>query len=188
MRGRQIAGVVLVGVGVALLIVTLTGVGGELIVLLGGLAFLASHLATRSYGLLVPGGILTGIGASMLLDSLSFNLGLGAGFVLIVLVQLATGAPRDAGWWWPLIPGGILTALGGASLLDEPTTRLVLPGVLIVLGLVALLTSRAPAAEGPAGADPEAGGEAPASSGRPPQDPGRAESGPDPAPGASGAR
>jgi hypothetical protein len=153
MRGRRIAGVVLVGVGVALLIVTLTGVGGELFVLLGGIAFLASYLATRSYGLLVPGGILTGIGASMLVDSLSFDLGLGAGFVLIVLVQFATGAPRDAGWWWPLIPGGILTALGVASLLDERTTRLALPGVLILLGLLALLTARAPGGEGPVDAD-----------------------------------
>jgi hypothetical protein len=183
MRGRQVAGVVLVGVGVALLIVTLTGIGGELVVLLGGLAFLGSHLATRAYGLLVPGGILTGIGASMLLEELSLDLGLGAGFILIVLVQLATGAPRAEGWWWPLIPGGILTTIGVANLLDERMTRLVLPGVLIVLGLVALLTARgvdehgsavrereassseggssagggpsAPSQEGPAPSDPE---------------------------------
>jgi hypothetical protein len=160
MRGRQVAGVVLVGVGVALLVVTLTGVGGELIVLLGGLAFLASHLATRAYGLLVPGGILTGVGAAMLLDDLSFELGLGAGFVLIVLVQLVTGAPREAGWWWPLIPGGILVTLGVASLLDERTTRLVLPGVLIVLGLVSLLSARGAAPSDPGGTEADAGPDA----------------------------
>jgi hypothetical protein len=184
MRGRQVAGVVLVGVGVALLIVTLTGVGGELIVLLGGLAFLASHLATRSYGLLVPGGILTGIGASMLLDSLSFELGLGAGFLLIMLVQLATGAPKDAGWWWPSIPGGILVTIGVANQLDEQTTRLVLPGVLIVLGLIALLTSRSPGAVRPEGADAEA----PAAPERASGDAERPEPGPDPVPGPPEAR
>lgn len=158
MRGRQVAGVVLVGVGVALLVVTLTGVGGELIVLLGGLAFLASHLATRIYGLLVPGGILTGFGAAMLLDDLPFELGLGAGFVLIVLVQLVTGASREPGWWWPLIPGGILIALGVATLLDERTTQLVLPGVLIVLGLVSLLSAKVSPRGGTA--VPEPGSEA----------------------------
>jgi hypothetical protein len=184
MRGRQVAGVVLVGVGVALLVVTLTGIGGELVVLLGGVAFLASHLATRSYGLLVPGGILTGIGAAMLLDDLPFELGLGAGFLLIVLVQLATGAPREGGWWWPLVPGGILVTLGVASLLDERTTRLVLPVVLIILGLVALLSARGPASTEPLGGlatdglapGGERGGAAPAG-----EDP---DAGPDP----SGAR
>jgi hypothetical protein len=157
MRGRQVAGVVLVAVGVALLVVNLTGVGGESIVLLGGLAFLASHLATGTYGFLVPGGILTGVGAATLSDAVPFELGLGAGFVLIVLFQLATGAPRDGGWWWPLIPGGIFTAIGVANLLDERVIRLALPGALIVLGLVALLTSRATVvdrpAETPAGPD-----------------------------------
>jgi hypothetical protein len=179
-RGRQVAGVVLVVVGVALLVVTLTGIGGELIVLLGGLAFLASYLGTRTYGFLVPGGVLTGIGAAMLLDELSFELGLGVGFVLIVLVQLVTGAPREGGWWWPLIPGGILTTIGVANLLDERTTRLVLPVALIVLGLLALLTARG-VGEGErvaTGEEPH-GGAGGASDGPPFDRPG-----PDPGPGA----
>jgi hypothetical protein len=56
MVGRSFAGTLLVVIGVALLLINLTGVGGVAVVLLGGLAFLATYLATRSYGFLVPGG------------------------------------------------------------------------------------------------------------------------------------
>ena len=85
--------------------------------LLGGLAFLATFIATRSYGFLVPGGILTGFGAALVAQDLGLVddiglFGLGGGFLLIPALQLATRMPRDGGWWWPLIPGGILVLLG----------------------------------------------------------------------------
>jgi hypothetical protein len=154
MAGRSFAGVLLVAIGVALLLIELTGVGGVAIVLLGGLAFLATHLATRSYGFLVPGGILTGFGASLVAEDLGLAsdiglIGLGAGFLLIPLVQLLTGAERPTGWWWPFIPGGILALLGTLEKLEGRAAGLILPGLLIILGLVFLLTAarRGPAAE-----------------------------------------
>ncbi len=146
MAGRSFAGVMLVAIGVALLLIELTGVGGVAIVLLGGLAFLATHLATRSYGFLVPGGILTGFGGALVAQDLGLAsdvvlIGLGAGFLLIPAIQLATGAEREGGWWWPLIPGGILALLGTLEKLDGRAAGLVLPGVLIILGLLFLLTA-----------------------------------------------
>lgn len=143
MHGRQIAGIALVGVGFSLLVINLTGVGAVAVLALGGLAFLFAYLATRTYGLLVPGGILTGLGAALVLDDLGLTedtalLGLAAGFLLIPLVQLGTAGHRDAGWWWPLIPAGILGTIGTAQLIDGRRTALVLSGLLIVLGLVSL--------------------------------------------------
>jgi hypothetical protein len=143
MHGRQIAGIALVGVGFSLLVINLTGVGAVAVLALGGLAFLFAYLATRSYGLLVPGGILTGLGTALVLDDLGLTedtalLGLAAGFLLIPLVQLGTAGRRDAGWWWPLIPAGILGTIGTAQLIDGRRTALVLSGLLIVLGLVSL--------------------------------------------------
>jgi len=140
MHGRQVAGVILVAVGVSLLVIEMTGVGGVAILLLGGVAFLSAFVATRSYGFLVPGGILTGLGTALVLTDAGIvtvppQLGIGAGFLLIPLLQLVLRAPREGGWWWPLIPGGILTTIGVAELFEGVPASLVLPGVLIVVGL-----------------------------------------------------
>jgi len=190
MVGRPFAGTLLVVIGVALLLINVTGVGGVAVVLLGGLAFLATYLATRSYGFLVPGGILTGFGAALVAQDLGLVadvalIGLGAGFLLIPAVQVVSSAPRDGGWWWPLIPGGILVALGVIEHLQGDAAGLILPAVLIILGLAFLLsaTRREPArpdAADTAEADPaagSAGGAAagPAPDGVPGRAPGRAE-------------
>jgi hypothetical protein len=152
MVGRSFAGTLLVVIGVALLLINVTGVGGVAVVLLGGLAFLATYLATRSYGFLVPGGILTGFGAALVAQDLGLVtdvalIGLGVGFLLIPAVQLMTGAPREGGWWWPLIPGGILVLLGIIEVLQGDAAGLILPAVLIILGLAFLLSAalRSPA-------------------------------------------
>ena len=144
--GRSFAGALLVVLGVALLLIELTGVGGVAVVLLGGLAFLATYLATRSYGFLVPGGILTGFGGALVAEDLGLVgdldlVGLGVGFLLIPLVQLLSGGRREGGWWWPLIPGGILTGLGVVEHLRGDTAGLILPGLLIILGLSFLLSA-----------------------------------------------
>ncbi len=146
MVGRSFAGVLLVVLGVALLLIELTGVGGVAVVLLGGLAFLATFLATRSYGFLVPGGILTGFGTALVLEDVGVVtdvalLGLGGGFLLIPVVQLLARTPREGGWWWPFIPGGILTGLGLLEYLRGSAAGLVLPGLLIIIGLVFLLSA-----------------------------------------------
>lgn len=163
MRGRAFAGTLLIVIGVTLLLINLTGVGGVAVVLLGGFAFLATYLATRGYGFLVPGGILTGFGAALVLQDLDVAddiglVGLGVGFLLIPLFQLLTGALRESGWWWPCIPGGILVALGVIELTQGGAAGLVLAGVLIILGLVFLLDAARQRAE-PLG-EPEVGSEA----------------------------
>jgi hypothetical protein len=172
MVGRSFAGTLLVVIGVALLLINLTGVGGVAVVLLGGLAFLATYVATRSYGFLVPGGILTGFGAALVAQDLGVVadiglIGLGVGFLLIPAVQLMTGTPREGGWWWPLIPGGILVALGVIEHLQGDAAGLILPAVLIILGLAFLLsaTRREPVLpDGPDEAAGDASGDLPSGS------------------------
>jgi hypothetical protein len=143
MVSRQLAGVLLIALGVAQLVISLTGTGVELVVALGGVAFLAAFLATRAYGFLVPGGVLTGVGVGLFLlaRGQSFavlQLGLAAGFLAIPLLQLLTGAPRERGWWWPLLPAGILGVLGAATLVDAQLVTLGLPGLLVLAGIVAV--------------------------------------------------
>jgi hypothetical protein len=173
MVGRSFAGAMLVVIGITLLLINLTGVGGVAIVLLGGLAFLATHVATGSYGFLVPGGILTGFGAALVAQDLGLVedvalIGLGAGFLLIPLVQLLTGASRESGWWWPTLPGTILVALGIIEHLEGGAAGLVLPAVLIILGLGFLLSAARGAGSGPVDAA-TSDGDAPSGPSAPPE-------------------
>lgn len=145
MQPARIVGLLLVLLGATLLVVTTTGIGGEVIVLVLGAGFLVAYAATRSYGLLIPGAILSGLGAGILASSGGVAgdwpaLGLGVGFLAIaVLDRLATS--ERSGWWWPLIPGGILTLLGVVDRLEGDAVGFVLPGLLIVLGLAFLLSA-----------------------------------------------
>lgn len=116
-------GVVLIAVGLAFYALQNSYLD-EIPFLLGiGAAFIVAFVHQRSYGYLVPGGILTGIGLGMLFERGLFfsvadpmQLGIGLGFLLIyVLDSLVT---RTAGGWWPLIPGGILTFVGLAQNTD----------------------------------------------------------------------
>jgi hypothetical protein len=151
MTPARILGLFLVVIGAALLVATVTGSGGELIVAFIGLAFLAGYASTRAYGLLIPGAILTGLGLGIVAESLGAPgevvvLGLGLGFLVIPVVDLSV-APARAGWWWPLLPGGILTAIGAAELTGvQDAGRYAVPVVLIVIGL-ALLVRRSPGRE-----------------------------------------
>jgi len=150
MATSRILGLLLIAIGAALLLVLTTGVGGEVLVGLLGLAFLAAYATTRAYGFLVPGGILTGLGTGILIAARggpdeAVVLGLGAGFLAIALVSALVG-PRSAGWWWPLIPGGVLSAVGAAGLTGvEDLPAYLVPTALIVVGLTLLLRRRRPA-------------------------------------------
>jgi hypothetical protein len=89
---------------------------GGLIVLALGAAFAVGRLTTGRYGYAVPAGILMGIGAYIVIESLDVTHGansagwffvmLGVGFGLAYLLGLRAAAV------WPLIPGVILIALG----------------------------------------------------------------------------
>lgn len=147
-------------------------VGGIILILIGGLAllaqfvdfnglfilpalsvcFLAWGILSRQTGLIIPGGILGGIGlGAFLVEGPFANLGdpatggvfmlaFACGWALITLVSLYTnrnGRPS----LWPLIPGGIMAAIG-AILLAGGKALTVLnwlnfgwPVVLIAVGL-----------------------------------------------------
>lgn len=148
MNGQRLAGLILLAVGSVLLLVTTTDLDGSWLLVGVGAAFLAAFVATRSYGMLVPGGIITGLGVGVVLDRLGqpspvVPLGLGLGFVSIALVHLLTGGRSEGWWWWPLIPGGILSVTATAELADiDNLGAYLVPVVLIVVGLGLLLGRR----------------------------------------------
>ena len=104
-----------------------TDIGGW-IVLIIGVGLLGAFAYTRTYGLLVPGGIMTGLGTGIILsESLTFAtdeaasgaivLGLGLGFLSIWVIGAIVGVAQHH--FWPLIPGGILAVVGGALLIGD---------------------------------------------------------------------
>lgn len=126
---------------------------GQMLVPALALIFLAWGLVTREPGLLIPGGILGGIGAgALMIDGLSGGLpeltegGLflvifGLGFASITLFSALIRKLM----WWPLIPGAILAAIGGLLLAGEPGLQVLemvglgWPLVLVVIGLYLIL-------------------------------------------------
>ncbi len=120
-----------------------------------GVAFIGWAIAARSCGLLIPGGILTGLGAGIIAEQWLgyghrdgiFLLCFAGGWVLIPVLSVAVFHRRV---WWPLIPAGVI-ALTGLGQLGYPglgwawrEARNFWPYALIVLALVLLL--RAPRA------------------------------------------
>lgn len=140
-------GAVLILLGIALLIGPLTGWQFTWLALPTlAVIFLAWGLLMRSFGLLIPGGILAGIalGTSLmqarpgLLDGADngglFLLCFAAGWGLITLLSpLTVGGFR----WWPLIPGGIMAVIGTALLADQlqMLAWLNIAGPLLLIGL-----------------------------------------------------
>ncbi len=146
-RGSVAGGIILVMLGVAFLAMQILGGAAGSFVLLGlGIAFLVSHVYYGSYGFLIPGGILTGLGVGLLAEELlgapgePVVLGLGLGFLLVWIVdRLITRKGPDTGAWWPLVPGGILTLVGIDSIFPElmdTALRYVWPVAIILLGAV----------------------------------------------------
>jgi hypothetical protein len=113
-------GVILIAVGVTLFAVQLLHLDADVIVLVIGLVFAIAFAGTRRYGLLIPAGILTGLGLGILLEDFKVQgepvvLGLGLGFLAIYVADVLTSGARAPGRWWPLIPGAILTVIAGAE-------------------------------------------------------------------------
>jgi hypothetical protein len=147
-------GVILIAVGVTLFAVQLLHLDGDVIVLVIGLIFAIAFAATRRYGLLVPAGILTGLGTGIVLEDLGVMgepvaLGLGLGFLAIYAGDVLTSGARAPGRWWPLIPGAILTVIAAAESTFGPDgARLIQQGwpiLLIAAGAWILLRGRASA-------------------------------------------
>ncbi|MFP4635419.1 MAG: hypothetical protein ACLFRD_06130 [Nitriliruptoraceae bacterium] len=144
MASNRVFGLILIAIGTALLLILTTDVGGEVIVGLLGIGFLIAYAFTRSYGYLVPGSILTGLGAGLVVAAQdgpdeAVVLGLGLGFLAIAVVNRGLGEAK-AGWWWPLIPGGVLVIVGVSTLMGTlDLGRFVVPIALIVVGALLLL-------------------------------------------------
>ncbi len=145
-------GVILIVVGASLFLVQLLHLDADVIVLVIGQVFVAAFILTRRYGLLIPAGILTGLGAGILLEDFGVAgepvmLGLGLGFLAIYAVDALTSGARAPGRWWPLIPGAVITVIAGASgTFGEQGARAIEQGwpiLLIALGAWLLLRGRA---------------------------------------------
>lgn len=144
-------GVILIAVGLTLFAVQLLDLDGSVIVLVSGLIFATAFATTRRYALLIPAGILSGLGIGILLENEGLMgepvaLGLGLGFLAIYAVDLLTTGAREPGRWWPLIPGGILTIIAAAESTFGPEgARLIergWPVLLILVGAWLLVRGR----------------------------------------------
>lgn len=142
-RARMIPGLILIVLGIAFLLMQYFEFGPALFLTLLGLAFLIPYVFTRSYGLLIPGCILAGIGIGLVFDrpplgtAIAVPIGLGLGFIAIFVVQLIVARQSH---WWPLIPGGILVLVGIAE--GFPQAQLLVekgwPLILVLIGLLIL--------------------------------------------------
>jgi len=106
------------------LLETQLDVGGW-VVLIIGLAFVGAFVYSRRYGFLIPGGIMTGLGAGIVIEQAVtltgeqsggvIVLGLGLGFAAIWAIGAALKVAGNHPW--PLVPGFILGAVGVALLI-----------------------------------------------------------------------
>jgi hypothetical protein len=101
---------------------------GSFIVLGLGLFFLISGAVSRQDALMIPGGILTGIGLGIVLITGSFvSQGEDSGGVFIgafalgwVLITVFSALFTDKTHWWALIPAAIMGLISAALLLQGP--------------------------------------------------------------------
>jgi hypothetical protein len=126
-RYRGVAGgIILIAFGTGILLMRWMDIGTYLVLLIGG-GLLAGGAITGNTGLIVPGGVLSGVGLGILVNEgpwsvpaanpngmflLSFALGW-------FLITLTTGLFTARTQWWAVVPGGIMAALGAAELWRE---------------------------------------------------------------------
>lgn len=156
-RNRIVGGVALIVLGLIALAAQFIDFGetaGLLIVPGLGIIFLLWGLLTRQSGLLIPGGILGGIGLGILLitgpyeiasEELQggvFMLAFAFGWFLIpILSTIFTGDNH----WWALIPGGIMALIGGGLLFGGAALAVleflgqIWPVFLILIGIFLIL-------------------------------------------------
>ncbi len=139
---RWIPGVILIVLGVALLLMQFFRFGpGQFLILLA-LLFFVPYVLLRSYGLLIPGCILAGIGLGLIFESseqtyVTVPIGLGLGFIAIFSIQLMAAGHSH---WWPLVPGVLLVVVGLAESVPQAQTLVERgwPLLLILIGLAIL--------------------------------------------------
>lgn len=146
-------GLILVGIGLAALISQFVSI--ELPENLGllflpglGAIFLAWGIINRNGGLMIPGGILSGIGWGAFAVAGPFSVwqGDGEGGIFLIslglgfgLITLLTAVFADETHWWAVIPGSILFLIGSSLLFGGAMlTTLRWVGKLWPLGLILL--------------------------------------------------
>lgn len=86
-----------------------------------GIGFLTWGITTREAGLMIPGGILSGIGLGVVLLNGPFDFlsGDDSGGIFMfsfafgwVLITITSALFSDETQWWPLIPATIMTLIG----------------------------------------------------------------------------
>ena len=123
-RSRAVSpAVVLIGLGALFLLWQLISPTGALPLLILGGVFTGVALGGAVRGLIVPGGILLGLGGGVLAAAILGNIsgayggaavvgGLGVGFWMIPVLD-AVRHPHIGGFEWARIPGTILLGLAG---------------------------------------------------------------------------
>jgi hypothetical protein len=106
-----------------------------------GLGFLTWWAFSGNYGLLVPAGVLTGLGVGLMLAHVEFYgnpvaLGLGVGFLAVYGLDALRRRGRSS--WWPLVPGAVLVIVGVLQNTSgwDSLGGLGWPLVLIVAGII----------------------------------------------------
>jgi hypothetical protein len=139
--GRMVTGIFLILLGGAFYLLERSqGLNAAAIFFIIGGAFFAAYLYKGDFGLLVPAGILLGLGTGTAFNQTRYDFGnpvlwgLGLGFITIYVVSAIYERKNH---WWPLIPGGILVLLG------LPPVQLVVeylfdnwPLILVVVGIL----------------------------------------------------
>jgi hypothetical protein len=129
-RNPVVGGLVLLGLGLYFLFTQLfelpwLGNLGTYLLAGLGLLFLVGGVVRHEAGLMIPGGILTGLGIGVILTSGSYvPMDGGAVFMFAfafgwLLITLFTAVFTEETMWWPLIPGAIMALLGGFLLAPD---------------------------------------------------------------------
>jgi hypothetical protein len=121
-----------------------------------GALFLVWGILTRNEGLMIPGGILSGVGWGIYAITGPFSIWqgdneggvflifLGLGFGLITVVTAVFGKETH---WWALIPGSIIAFIGASILFGGALLKVVAfagklwPVLLILLGVSILINA-----------------------------------------------
>ena len=158
-----IGGLILIGIGmIALLAQFVDFISWEsfgiYFVLLLGLAFYIWGIVAREPGLMIPGGILSGIGVGIVVlvnDLVPAGVEDGGLFLAIfglgwLSITLMSAIFTNETQWWALIPGGIIgfvglaVMFGGIFMNALEAAAVFWPVILIVVGLSIIWKARKP--------------------------------------------
>ena len=156
-----VGGLILIGIGMIALVSQFVDFiswesFGIYIVLLLGAVFYIWGTVSREAGLMIPGGILTGIGAGIAVlvndwtpagveDGGLFLVIFGLGWASITVM---TAIFTQETQWWPLIPGGIIgfvglaVMFGGVFMNMLEAISVFWPVILIIVGLSVIWKAR----------------------------------------------